>query len=463
MDIRTDHIRLQTHAPDLVDRFTRVRDRLASLENTPSSGLDGLHADAARPDNARGLAEQRREAAAEWDTLLQRIRARSGLADFLRPHPIDRLRLQAEVGPIVIVNTDPSRCDALILTGGPDGPVRHVPLTSFTHAAAIDHAARFLQARRRATDVDSGPAERQGAQAVLHQILAWLWDAVTGPVLTELGYTAKPEAGQPWPRLWWCPVGGMAFLPLHAAGHHHDIDTGSVQPRTVMDRVISSYTATIRALTYARQSASSSNAAVPPPTLIISMPDTPGAGPLPGVNDETRRLTRLLQNATVLRGDRATHDSVLAALPAHPLAHFACHGVSEWTAPETSRLLLHDHAGKPLTVSTISQLHLTGADLAFLSACSTTDTHPKLADEAVHITAAFQLAGYRNVIGTLWPVGDQAAGRIAIDVYTHLTGRGTHPPRTDQTALALHYSLRRLRSETLATPTEWAAHIHTGI
>jgi CHAT domain-containing protein len=192
------------------------------------------------------------------------------------------------------------------------------------------------------------------------------------------------------------------------------------------------------------------------------MPDTPGAASLPGVRDETRRLTRLLPNATVLRGDRATHDAVLTALHAHPMAHFACHGISEWTAPETSRLLLHDHTSQPLTISAISQLHLTEANLAYLSACSTTDTHPNLADEAVHITAAFQLAGYRNVIGTLWPVNDQATSRIAIDVYTHLTGHGPHPLRTDQTALALHHAVRRLRNEYLAIPAWWAAHIHTG-
>jgi len=57
----------------------------------------------------------------------------------------------------------------------------------------------------------------------------------------------------------------MAFLPLHAAGHHHDIANGSAHPRTVLDRVISSYTATVRALAYARQAPASSNPTTRPP------------------------------------------------------------------------------------------------------------------------------------------------------------------------------------------------------
>ncbi|WP_216651350.1 CHAT domain-containing protein [Actinomadura litoris] len=36
-----------------------------------------------------------------------------------------------------------------------------------------------------------------------------------------------------------------------------------------------------------------------------------------------------------------------------------------------------------------------------------------LADEAIHLAAAFQLAGYRGVIGTLWPVADRPAVRFA--------------------------------------------------
>ena len=53
----------------------------------------------------------------------------------------------------------------------------------------------------------------------------------------------------------------------------------------------------------------------------------------------------------------------------------------------------------------------------------TASTAPQLADETIHITGAFQLAGFPHVIGTLWPVDDLAARRIATDVAVMYRGR----------------------------------------
>jgi CHAT domain-containing protein len=193
------------------------------------------------------------------------------------------------------------------------------------------------------------------------------------------------------------------------------------------------------------------------------MPQTPGAPSLSGVEMETTAVGGMLPGATVLQGPNATHDSVVAAMPASRVAHFACHGISDWHDPGLSRLLLHDHKADPLTVRAISRLQLPGPDLAYLSACSTTDTSPRLADEALHITSAFQLAGYRNVIGTLWPVSDDAATQIAGDVYGILTRNGAQPPDTSAAARALHHATRRLRADYPNLPTAWAGHIHTGM
>ncbi|MEV7011144.1 CHAT domain-containing protein [Streptosporangium sp. NPDC051022] len=459
MESRTEQARLRAQAPDLADDFVRLCERFAQLEAAAhrdvASGIprEGDHEPASR----------RHEAATAWDALLDRIRARPGLADFLIPPPIDRLRRQAAAGPVVMVTTDPHRCDALILTDDPERPVRHVPLTGLTEDDVYLQGERFLAARRTAVTA-SDTFTRRRAQADLHDVLGWLWDTVAAPVLAELGHTATPAPGREWPRLWWCPVGVMAYLPLHAAGHHHDIVTDGASPRTVMDRVVSSYTTTVRALAYARRSPTPSDVrtAGHRPALIVAMPSTPGARPLPGADDEARRLSGLLRNATLLRGPHATHQAVLAALPAHSVVHFACHGTSDWNDPGASRLLLFDHTTRPLTVSAISRLRLTGADLAYLSACETSDTHPRFVDEGVHITAAFQLAGFRNTIGTLWSINDQVAARVAEEVYTQLTDEGSRTADTSRTALALHNATRHLRAALFDTPTLWACHVHTG-
>ncbi|GAA0436219.1 hypothetical protein GCM10010160_74100 [Acrocarpospora corrugata] len=80
----------------------------------------------------------------------------------------------------------------------------------------------------------------------------------------------------------------------------------------------------------------------------------------------------------------------------------------------------------------------------------------------MHITAAFQLAGYQHVIGTLWPITDATAAQIADDFYTRLTDGGRTRPNTGQAAYALHHAIQGVRTDYPARPSLWAAHIHTG-
>jgi CHAT domain-containing protein len=232
-----------------------------------------------------------------------------------------------------------------------------------------------------------------------------------------------------------------------------------------LDRVISSYTPTIRALSYARQGSRSRTTVNR--ALIVAMPDTPGAEALPAVEQEVRRLTSLLPEATLLEGRHATCGAVLDALPLHSIAHFSCHGDSglaenDPADPSQSQLLLHDHASVPFTVARLASVNLDHAQLAYLSACDTTVTRSiELLDQAIHLTAAFQLAGFPHVIGTLWRIGDESAVTIASDFYTGLhTSQGTLD--TNQAAYALHHALRAARDKYPTSPSHWAAYLHAG-
>jgi CHAT domain-containing protein len=146
-------------------------------------------------------------------------------------------------------------------------------------------------------------------------------------------------------------------------------------------------------------------------------------------------------------------------LPRFPWAHFACHGFNSIDQPSASSLLLHDHQSQPLTVIDIARLRLDRAEFAFLSACSTARTSAGLADEAIHLASAFQLAGYRHVIGTLWEVGDRSAARIAARVYATVAGNDAG---VDISAEALHHAVRELRARAADRPSAWASHIHIG-
>ncbi|GAA2010968.1 hypothetical protein GCM10009839_01170 [Catenulispora yoronensis] len=457
-----DVARLREHAPALAREFEDLRDRREALDRSSGRTSSAAGAAAGRPDRTRGedLAQARQRAQSEWDSLVGRIRTVDGFAGFLAAPDITELTAQAADGPIVFLTTASARSDALVVTGDAANPVRVVNLDRLTRQDASDRAEQLLQARRIATSLDQSSAARKAAQQDILDVLAWLWDVVADPVLTALGRTGLPPQDADWTRLWWCPVGVTGYLPVHAAGHHRDLGDADAAvkaaPRTVLDRVVSSYTLTVRALAYAR----SHRPAVTEATLIVAVPDAPGTTPLTGVEAESEAVAALIPAAS--RPGHPVRAEVLAALPTHPVAHFSCHGLADWTDPAASRLILHDHETDPLTVADISALRLTGS-LAYLSACDTSSTNPRLADEAVHLTGAFHLAGYRNAIGTLWPVDDGSATQIATDFYTRLTSDGSTPPDTAGSARALHHAVRALRGDYPATPTFWAAHTHTGI
>ncbi len=459
----SDRVRLREQAADLAVEFDRLLDHLDFLDR-PLPAPELPPGDGARPPaqlwrDGQELADARRRAQEEWQALIERIRVIDGLSDFLRAPDIARLAVQAQEGPVVFLNAAPTRCDAVIVTSDANEPVIVVELGALTEDDAYHQVNRLLRARRTLADPAAADTELAAAQSEFLGVLAWAWDAVAGPVLDALGYCRQPETT--WPRLWWCPVGVLGFLPWHAAGHHEEIGTtmsaASENPRTVLDRVVSSYAITIRALAHARARRAASGDCA---TIVIAVPDAPGARLLDGARKEARLLAELVPQADEL--PHPTRLSVLAALPRYAVAHFACHGVANWAEPSASRLLLYDCDTSPMTVADVSALRLTGG-LAYLSACDTGLTNPSLIDEAVHITGAFHLAGYQHVIGALWPVSDEIASMIAIDVYRHLTTDGTRPPDVGATAEALHHATRRLRAHVRGLPVIWAPLTHTGI
>ncbi|MFJ7083431.1 CHAT domain-containing protein [Streptomyces griseus] len=416
LDSRGDLSDLRELAPELADRF---RTLTAEFETDTTSDRVAL--------------------ADELDAVTDRIRALPGLERFLRPPLLTDLTAQAHEGPIVYVNVSRHRCDALILT--PDG-VRPLRLDGLS-SQAVSQRVRALH-----TAFSEG---RMAAEQTVHDTLGWLWDTVAGPVLGELGLTEPPAADGPWPRIWWAPVGALSLLPLHAAGHHRDGGPA------LLDRVVSSMTPTIRALGHAR--AGRRDDRTEPRLLVVAMPHTPDAPDLPGAAAEAGHLAALVPDATVLVGADATRDAVLDALSDGGWAHFACHGYSDPENPSDSHLVLHDHDRAPFRVLDLSRLRLRNAEFAFLSACDTARTTARLSDEAIHPLAAFQIAGFSQVVGTLWRVDDAVAPAFSRQVYGELTaGRSG----VLCASAAVHRAVRLLRTTYPNLPSVWAAHVHAG-
>jgi hypothetical protein len=457
IDDRGDMSELRRHAPELAARLLEIRDRLDRLDDPlallalPAGPQAGPAAQPAR----QHVSEQREMLQEQWDELLTRIRAVPRFRDFLKPLSMARLSQQACAGPVVMVYATEWRSGALALTGDRDDPVVLVEMPDLSEHAVYALVNEFLNTLAQAKS--GGYAQRRGARSAMHEHLEALWLSITQPVLEALRLTEPPpDAGQA-PRIWWCPVGVLAYLPLHAAGEHR---SGGGQ--TVLDLAVSSYTATVRLLEHSRQrEAAGRQGSAHSQPLIVAMPETPGAAPLDGVPAETIGVRAIMGEITILEDETATGPAVCAALAQHQVAHFACHGVSDWSNPSGSRLLLHDHQDRPFTVTTVSGLQLRHAELAYLSACSTSVVAPRLSDEAVHLVSAFQVAGFRRVIGTLWAVDMRGSTQVALDVYRGLAQAGALRP--EQAAHALHAAVRRARDRYLADPVMWAGYVHAGV
>ncbi|MEU6481069.1 CHAT domain-containing protein [Streptomyces sp. NPDC047017] len=462
LEIRGDMADLYRQHPHLAGHLTELRERL------DRDGTTGVVMDDA--DRIAVMGHTRHRLVAELEELLGRIRSCEGFADFGLPPSPEALLAESEHGPVVTFNVSVFRSDAILLTRA---GISSCPLPRLTQDAVRDRVDAFYRALTEATSPDG---DRIAAQRTLREILEWLWEAAVEPVLSALedaGEALLPDQDGPsMPRVWWTPGGLLGLLPLHAAGFH--TDPGSDRHRrTVLDRAISSYTPTVRALRHARGRR-------PRPTgqsLIVAMPTTPGHSPLRHVAEEARRIRALLhcpvqltEPATNPEGaprpgsvGTPTTAAVLARLPQCAIAHFACHGASDRTDPSRSRLLLHDHATTPLTVSELAQVDLAHAQLAYLSACNTADPGSlDLLDESIHLTSAFQLAGFPHVVGTLWPINDRLAAEIAESFYTHLAPGQPGNPDPAQAAAALHHTIRAVRDRYPATPSLWAAYLHAG-
>ncbi|MFE2139010.1 CHAT domain-containing protein, partial [Streptomyces sp. NPDC059466] len=404
--------------------------------------------------------EDRHALAERWERLVESVRQVPGCENFLRlPRTDEMLAGIGEAGPVVVVNVSPRRCDALLLH---QARVRSVRLEGLRHAEAERRTDAFRAAIRATGDHSLPLSAQRDAQAEVRETLAWLWTALAEPVLAALadqGWPGKDSTGGP-ARLWWVPTGPLTALPLHAAGLHQE------EGDNLLDRVVCSYAPTVNSLVHARRrEAERQDPARPEPTapLIVAVPEAPGLGspPLEGVREEAARLARR-PGARLLLGEDAVRRSVLEALPRHAWAHFACHAVGALSGAAAGHVVLHDHATAPLTLSDVARLRLPEARLAYLSACETTSGRREFADEALHITGAFHMAGFTHVVGTLWAVADDTSLEVSERFYASFDPARPFPGHT---AHALRDAVRDVRENVEGVrenPSLWAPYIHVG-
>ncbi|MBP2326642.1 tetratricopeptide (TPR) repeat protein [Kibdelosporangium banguiense] len=324
-------------------------------------------------------------------------------------------------GPVIMVNSGSRRSDAVIIDGG----LRHVALPDMKPADVRRHIHTLIE--ETGGDVD----DPERTSRVITEITGWLWDCAVKPILDAL------PGSDPLPRVWWMPTGLLGLLPLHAAGH--------VGEPGALDKVVSSYTLTLHTLARLKSGVPTE----PRRQLVVTGKEDDG---LPGTRAEAEFLHTRFPHMPLLADDQATRQRVLTALQECTWGHFACHAVANAETPSRSGLELADGI---LSLPQISRLRLDNAELAYLSACSTATPGWQHADEALHIASAFQLAGFRHVIASLWPMNDSVAGQAAEAFYGQVSS-------ADSAARTLHQITLQLRKKRPAHPYLWAPLVHTG-
>ncbi|KAF8135326.1 CHAT domain-containing protein [Mycena galopus ATCC 62051] len=363
------------------------------------------------------------------------------------------------MGPVAIINTSQYGCDALILLPSLADKVIHIPLRDFTIHEAQTLAKSLASIVGTSGRSDRLHGSREGEMApedTFSHILSELWFKIVRPILNALAITIP--VSQNLGRIWWCPTGPLAFLPIHAAGlYGKDEAFGS----KVSDFLISSYTPSLTALFHGFRPQSEVKEDLQ--LLAVTQPSAKGQSYIPGTHEEIKCIKQHAEGKAPvlwLDEDMATIEKVQKGMKESRWVHFACHGVQS-TSPAECALLL---AGSSrLTLSNIVELSLPNADLAFLSACQTATGSTDLQDESVHLTSSMLLAGYRGVIGTMWSIMDNDAPQVASDVYAHLLRAS--PPDPTRAAEALHLAIQKLREQPREKKSflHWVPFIHFGV
>jgi CHAT domain-containing protein len=366
----------------------------------------------------------------EWNGVVEEIRKIEGFSRFLLPPLFSDLQDAARGGPIIVLITSESSCDAIIV------PHKQPParISLPTNLEKLQTLVARLQRR-------STPA--------LTTVLAELWDDVVRLVVENLSRFARPAS-----RIWWCPTSVFNFLPLHAAGQYWK------DGQFLSQFYVSSYTPSLTALINARRhdrSLSVSFAAIGQ-NLPAGHSST-----LEFVEPELELVQSLLPppptvSFTKITSVDATKSRALCALRDNTWLHFACHGTQNFDEPFNSAFLMRD---QPLSLLDITQMDLSRHQFAFLSACETAVGNFKTPDEVIHLAAGLQFAGVKSVIGTLWSVNDSTVQRLVEAFYKKLCG--DDKMNSKRAAQALHQAVHSLARDKDIPLDQRRVFTHIGI
>lgn len=182
--LRTPVAALQAGYPDLANKLQHL-----------SWQLDQATLNSIREENSIEVPTPRyHDLAHERDEIIAKVRELAGFSDFLRPRKLDNLLQAAQSGPIVMININVSRCDALTLM--PNSQLVHIPLEQFSASDAIKmvdtlqdlllRQGKVVSNRRGRLRQSLSKNHNTDPEIELEEILSTLWTCLAKPVLDGL-------------------------------------------------------------------------------------------------------------------------------------------------------------------------------------------------------------------------------------------------------------------------------------
>ena len=149
--------------------------------------------------------------------------------------------------------------------------------------------------------------------------------------------------------------------------------------------------------------------------------------PLPATRGEVEAISKLFPGGRILLGNEATEEATKSLAPKARRLHFACHGLLDERFPLNSALALstpeHPEEGRDNGLlqawEIFDELRL-DADLVTLSACDSGLGKEMGGEGLVGLVRAFQFAGARSVVASLWGVADVSTARFMKRFYSYL-------------------------------------------
>lgn len=208
------------------------------------------------------------------------------------------------------------------------------------------------------------------------------------------------------------PAGLLGLMPVHAIAW----SDASGNRRCLVDDFAVTFAPSAQ-LQVACKQRSSQRARHPIRFVGIANP-LPHPSPLPGAELEMELVQGLVPTGErlTLKGEEATKQRVMEAMPSATHVHFACHARSRFFDPQFSAAIsLSDE--EELSALEIARLQVP-ARLVVASACETgvLQGYDEI-DESLGLASAFIAAGAAGVVSTLWAVDDFAAALIVSKFY----------------------------------------------